>query len=129
MGQQPGIFECQAQFKVGELPRGKPTRHPAAESFLFNENPSVFKLSSKNEARLGELNPKEIKENPSPDTRLEHILKDEMIELTGIKSKKKFPKKLRRVAIWDDKNKQVIEVITNQKTWTANTISELYKSK
>jgi len=63
------------------------------------------------------------------DNRHEHILKDEIIELTGIKSKKKFPKKLRRVAIWDDENKQVIEVITNQKTWTANTISELYKSR
>jgi IS4 transposase len=33
------------------------------------------------------------------------------------------------VAIWDDKNKQVIEVITNQMSWTANTISELYKSR
>jgi hypothetical protein len=44
-----------------ELPRGKPTRHPAEESFLFDENPSVFKLSSKIEASLGELNPKEIK--------------------------------------------------------------------
>lgn len=70
-----------------------------------------------------------VKENPLPDNRHEHILKDEIIELTGIKSKKKFPKKLRRVAIWDDENKQVIEVITNQKTWTANTISELYKSR
>ena len=70
-----------------------------------------------------------VKENPLPDNRHEHILKDEIIELTGIKSKKKFPKKLRSVAIWDNENKQVIEVITNQKTWTAHTISELYKSR
>ncbi len=70
-----------------------------------------------------------VKENPLPDNRHEHILKDEIIELTGTKSKKKFPIKLRKVAIWDDENKQVIEAITNQKTWTANTISELYKSR
>jgi hypothetical protein len=70
-----------------------------------------------------------IKENDLPDNRHEHILKDEIIELTGNKSKLKYPKKLRRVAIWDDVNEQVIEVITNQITWTANTISELYKSR
>ena len=45
------------------------------------------------------------------------------------KSKKKYSKKLRRVAIWDDENQQVIEVITNQMSWTANTITELYKAR
>ena len=70
-----------------------------------------------------------IKENELPDNRHEHILKDEIIELTGNKSKLKYPQRLRRVAIWDDVNEQVIEVITNQMTWTANTISELYKSR
>ncbi len=70
-----------------------------------------------------------VKENELPDNRHEHILKDEIIELTGNQSKKKYPKRLRRVAIWDDINQQVIEVITNQMTWTANTISELYKSR
>lgn len=70
-----------------------------------------------------------IRENKLPDNRHEHILKDEIIELTGKQAQKKYPKKLRRVAIWDDKNKQVIEVITNQMSWTANTISELYKSR
>lgn len=33
------------------------------------------------------------------------------------------------VAVWDEENKQVIELITNQMSWTANTISELYKSR
>lgn len=70
-----------------------------------------------------------IKENDLPENRHENILKDELIKLTGIQSKKKYSKKLRRVAIWDDENKQVIEVITNQISWTANTISELYKSR
>lgn len=47
----------------------------------------------------------------------------------GVQSKLKYPKKLRRVAIWDEKNQQVIELITNQMSWTVNTISDLYKSK
>lgn len=70
-----------------------------------------------------------IKENELPDNRHQNILKDEIIELTGNASKKKYPKRLRRVAIWNQENKQVIEVITNQMSWTANTISELYKSR
>jgi len=70
-----------------------------------------------------------IKENELPENRQEHLLKDEIIELTGIQSKKKYPKRLRRLAIWNEENQQVIEVITNQMSWTANTISELYKSR
>ena len=70
-----------------------------------------------------------IKENPLPDQRHQHILIDEIIELKGYQSKNKYPKRLRRIAIWDDENEQVIELITNQMSWAANTISELYKSR
>jgi len=70
-----------------------------------------------------------VREKELPVNRHQNLLKDEIIKLTGIQSKKKYPKKLRRVAIWDEKNEQVIEVITNNMTWCANTISELYKSR
>lgn len=70
-----------------------------------------------------------VKQNDLPDNRHPHILKDEIIELNGIKSKEKYPKKLRRIAIWDDENQQVIELITNHFSWVPNTISELYKSR
>jgi len=70
-----------------------------------------------------------IKENELPLDKHQHILKDEIIELKNNTSKEKYPKKLRRVAVWDDVNKQTIELITNHLTWTANTIGELYKSR
>jgi len=70
-----------------------------------------------------------LKEFDLPDDRHEHILKDEVVELCGINTRKKYPKRLRRVAIYDEKNDQTIELITNQLSWTANTISELYKSR
>ena len=70
-----------------------------------------------------------IKENELPDNRHQHILIDEIIELQNTSSKEKYPKRLRRVVAWNDENKQTIEIITNQMTWTANTISELYKSR
>ncbi len=42
--------------------------------------------------------------------RHEHIMKDELIELKNEPSKNKYPKKLRRVAVWDEGNGQVIEL-------------------
>jgi hypothetical protein len=72
---------------------------------------------------------KTLKELELPDGRHEHILKDEIVELRGTNTRKKYPKRLRRVAIYDEKNDQTIELITNQLSWTANTISELYKSR
>lgn len=70
-----------------------------------------------------------VKENTLPQNRHKNILIDEIIELKTTKSKNNYPKNLRRVAVWDDKNEQTIEIITNQMSWTANTISELYKSR
>ncbi|MVX36730.1 MULTISPECIES: IS4 family transposase [Myroides] len=70
-----------------------------------------------------------IKELELPENRHQNILKDELISLTNTRSKQIYPKKLRRVAVWDEQNNQVIELITNQFNWTANTISELYKSR
>lgn len=72
---------------------------------------------------------KVIKENKLPENRHQHILKDEIIELKNKSSKEKYSKRLRRVAVWDDVNMQVIELITNQMTWSCNTIGELYKSR
>lgn len=70
-----------------------------------------------------------IKEKELPENRHGHILIDEIIELTGTKSAEKYPKKLRRIAVYDEINDQQIELITNQMSWTANTISELYKAR
>jgi hypothetical protein len=70
-----------------------------------------------------------VKENELPERTHQHILKDEIIQLKYASSKEKYPKKIRRVVVWDDVNKQAIELITNQISWTANTIGELYKSR
>lgn len=70
-----------------------------------------------------------VKENTLLENRSQNTLKVKIITFTSAASIKKYPKKLRRVVVWDEKNEQTIELITNQLTWTANTISELYKSR
>jgi hypothetical protein len=69
------------------------------------------------------------KELSLPDNRHEHVLIDEEIELTEDKTWGKYPQKLRRVVVWDEVNQQTIELITNNFSWTANTIGELYQAR
>lgn len=64
-----------------------------------------------------------------PEKRHQHLLKDEIVELTGKVSRAKYPKRFRRVAIWDGDNGQVIEVVTNNMDWAASTIAELYRAR
>jgi hypothetical protein len=90
---------------------------------IWDSNKVFFVIRHKNNLKFTI-----VKENELPENRHQHILKDEIIELTG-KTKEKYSKKLRRVAVWDEKNKQVIELITNHLKWSCNTISELYKSR
>jgi hypothetical protein len=71
----------------------------------------------------------QIKELSLPEGKDSHILKDELIELVEEETKGHYPKTIRRVAVYDSKNDKVIELITNNFTWTASTIAELYKQR
>ena len=90
----------------------------------WHQGGSYFVVRLKKSIKFKRLEEKEL-----PDDRHEHILVDEYIELTEEKTHKKYSKKLRRVVGWDEVNNKTIEIITNQFTWTANTISELYKAR
>ena len=59
----------------------------------------------------------------------EHILSDEDIALTGFYSSQKYPKHLRIVKVYDAQNDQHLILLTNQMSWTADTISQLYKAR
>lgn len=68
-------------------------------------------------------------EKDLPEDRHQDILIDEIIELKKDKTKTKYPKRLRRIAVYNEDNNSVIAIITNNFSWTANTISELYKAR
>ncbi|QDH78123.1 IS4 family transposase [Echinicola soli] len=70
-----------------------------------------------------------VEERELPETTAQHVLKDEEIELTNPQSKTKYKGRLRRVAVWDEENRQTIELITNNFAWAAQTIGDLYKSR
>jgi hypothetical protein len=75
------------------------------------------------------INYEMINELPLRSSDKNKILKDELIMLIEDDTKDEYPKAIRRVAVYDDENQKVIELITNNLTWTASTIAELYKQR
>lgn len=71
----------------------------------------------------------QVKELPLAENKDDHILKDEFIRLKEERTAKLYPEVLRIVSVYDEKNNKVIEVMTNNLTWTASTIAELYKQR
>lgn len=72
---------------------------------------------------------KSIEERPLPENSEQEILIDEVIELVEEKTLRNYPKKLRRIALYDKKKNKVLEFITNNFNWTASTVTELYKQR
>lgn len=59
----------------------------------------------------------------------DHILSDQDVVLTGFYTSQKYPKNLRIVKVYDSENKQTLVLLTNNLSWTADTISQLYKAR
>jgi hypothetical protein len=59
----------------------------------------------------------------------ECILEDADVRMTGFYTARKYPDKLRIVKVWDENNNKELIVLTNNFSWTAETISELYKAR
>lgn len=66
-----------------------------------------------------------------PDDKDQDILKDEIIQLTGIRAQetKINKEKLRLVHVYKEDENKVIEIITNNLDWEARTIADLYKKR
>lgn len=71
----------------------------------------------------------EIVEEYLTNDKHEHILSDQDIRLAGFYTSNKYPKRLRIVKVYDKDNDQTLILLTNQLTWTADTISQLYKAR
>jgi len=71
----------------------------------------------------------EIAESFLVNEKQEHILSDQDIRLTGFYTSEKYPDKLRIVKVYDPINDKVLVILTNNLSWTADTISQLYKAR
>ncbi len=72
---------------------------------------------------------RKVMENNLPPVRHQNVLIDEIVELTGTQTSGKYPKQLRRVVVYNEEKGFTVELPTNNFTWAASTIGELYKSR
>lgn len=70
---------------------------------------------------------KVVKENAVNPNR--HILKDEIIELTGPGASEKCPYKLRRIEFYNDEKQEILVFLTNHRKLAASTIAAIYKDR
>lgn len=57
------------------------------------------------------------------------VIKDEIIRLSGVNTWEKYPLPLRRIVVWDEKNKREVVLLTNHLKFGATTISAIYKER
>jgi len=57
------------------------------------------------------------------------ILADQIIRLTGYRTRRKYPGRLRRVVAWDERGQQAIEFLTNHLSLGATTIARIYRDR
>ena len=58
-----------------------------------------------------------------------NVLRDEIIGLTGAKTRGKYPEILRRIVVWDEKNQREIVLISNLFHLAASTVAGIYKER
>jgi len=71
----------------------------------------------------------DYEEKELPEDKSLNILKDGKVLLENPETRKFFEKKLRMLAVYDEKNKTIVYLLTNNFNWTAQTISELYRQR
>lgn len=72
---------------------------------------------------------KSIEELPLSEKHAQNVLIDEIIGFELPSAKTKYPKRLRRIAVWNDEHGFVVELLTNNFKLAASTIADLYKAR
>lgn len=71
----------------------------------------------------------DYEEKELPEDKSLNILKDGKVLLENPETRKLYEKKLRMLAVYDEKNNTTVYLLTNNFNWTAQTISELYRQR
>lgn len=90
----------------------------------WDSNKTFFVVRHKDNIRY-----RSITELPLPDKHAQNVLIDEIIEFELPTAKEKYPKRLRRIAVWNDEHGYTVELLTNNFSLAASTIALLYKAR
>ena len=57
------------------------------------------------------------------------MISDQNIRLIGPSSREQYKGILRRVEYWDEENGNLLVLLTNNRSWTASTVADIYKER
>lgn len=120
--------DCRAAFDIPVAPHSVVVADRGYCKFdLLNhwDSSNVFFVVRHNDNLLY----RSIQERTLPEKRAQNVLIDEIVELTGVQTAKKYPKRLRRIAVWNEEHGFVVQLLTNNFKLAASSIAELYKSR
>ena len=58
-----------------------------------------------------------------------NVVSDQLIRFTGPKTSIRYPDKLRRVVVWDERNNREVELLTNHLDFRATTIGRIFRDR
>lgn len=122
--------------KTSDITAGREFSFPAGSVVVIDRGyvdyDWLFNLDSKGVifvTRIKQATPFEVCEDYNLNPKQEWIEHDWNVALTGTTAQKKYPKTLRLVWVYDKTNNKMIGVLTNQMSWTASNIAQLYKAR
>jgi len=129
------VFACITTGKIHEVRIARMLNFPAGSIVVVDRGYVDFKLfRSWDEAGVffvtrqkGNAHYRIVEERAIPKNR--NILRDDIIELLGHYTHKKYPEQLRRIELWDEENEQLIVLLTNHLEFGATTIAAIYKDR
>lgn len=68
-------------------------------------------------------------ERPLPEKHAQNVLIDEIIKFERPLAKEKYPKRLRRIVVWNDEYGYTVELLTNNLKLAESTIAEIYANR
>ena len=90
--------------------------------YMFTQHAAFFVTRAKNNMQYHIVEAKQVEADTG-------VITDQLIVLTGVRSKIDYPDKLRRVRYFDIENKKCLVFLTNNFTLAALTIALLYKQR
>jgi hypothetical protein len=129
------VFACITTGKIHEVRIARMLNFPAGSIVVVDRGYVDFNLfRSWDEAGVffvtrqkGNAHYRIVEERAIPKNR--NILRDDIIELLGHYTHKKYPEQLRRIELWDEENEQLIVLLTNHLEFGATTIAAIYKDR
>jgi len=131
------VFATVTDGKTHEINMARQTEFPSGSVLVFDRGYIDFlwmkeldsrKIFFVTRAKTG-MDYEVLESYEIPEKATGKVLEDIDIRLTTPQSSDKYPGKLRLVRYWDEENQKELVFLTNNRSWTAQMVADIYKER